>query len=227
MRNVRIDQILEKISTAAKESGRRGEEIEILAVSKNRSVEEIREVYHQFLIRGRKVNFGENYAQELIRKAQQLEASQYNFHMIGNLQRNKCRQIIPCIKLLESVDRVELVEELQRQAERLDVRLEVLVQVNVSNDPDKNGVDLKQLPALVETIYEMAPNLKLQGLMAITQLYDQAEQARGDFRNIVQLAKRLPCQNPIISVGMSSDFEVAIEEGATQVRIGSLIFGER
>ena len=204
--------------------------VTLVAVSKTKSVEEIKELYDL----GQK-DFGENYVQELAEKQSQLPKD-IRWHFIGHLQSNKVKQIAPFIHLVHAVDSLKLLQEINRQGKKNDRVIDCLLQVHIAQEETKFGLDENELKTLVNTnaneLHELQ-NVRIVGLMGMASFTDDMEKVRIEFRYLKRLFEtyaKLPidnCQLTILSMGMSSDYFVAIEEGTTMVRIGSLIFGAR
>ena len=204
--------------------------VTLVAVSKTKSVEEIKELYDL----GQK-DFGENYVQELSEKQSQLPKD-IRWHFIGHLQSNKVKQIAPFIHLVHAVDSLKLLQEINRQGKKNDRVIDCLLQVHIAREETKFGLDENELKTLVNTnaneLHELQ-NVRIVGLMGMASFTDDMEKVRIEFRYLKRLFEtyaKLPidnCQLTILSMGMSSDYFVAIEEGTTMVRIGSLIFGAR
>jgi len=214
-----------RIDRACEAAGRPRREVELLPVTKTVPAERI-----AVAVEAGCRMLGENRVQEAEAKSQALAGRGIEWHLIGHLQRNKTRQALDFVHCIESVDRPKLVERLARQLEERDARCEVLLQVNTSGAESQYGVAPGQAPALAAAIAR-EPALALRGLMTIGRLVEDPEDARGCFRLLRQLRDRLQDDLgsglPVLSMGMSGDLEVAIEEGATRVRVGSAIFGER
>lgn len=217
-----------RIRQALERSARAPGAARLLAVSKKQSVEAIREAYAA----GQR-DFGENYAQELVQKAEELrDLPELRLHMIGHLQSNKAKLIVQTAHSIQSVDSISLAKELNKHAR--DKRpghlpkLEVLIEVNIGREPQKHGALPEDVPALVAAIREL-PHLTLKGLMCIPPAAENAEESRPFFRALAELRAELGGEAalPELSMGMSQDVEVAVEEGATWVRIGTAIFGAR
>ncbi|CAH2030302.1 YggS family pyridoxal phosphate-dependent enzyme [Trichlorobacter ammonificans] len=215
-----------RIAAACGRCGRDPRTVELVAVSKTRPAEDVREAFRA----GQRI-FGENYVQELVAKAADLHEP-VEWHVIGHLQSNKVRQIAGLTSLIHSVDRLSLARELSRQWGRLEKVCNLLVQVNVSGEASKSGTTAAEALALVREIARL-PHLRVQGLMTMPPFFDDPEEARPYFRELRLLADRIR-EEAIpgvamerLSMGMSGDFEVAVEEGATLVRVGTAIFGER
>lgn len=215
-----------RIAGVCERCGRDPRTVELVAVSKTRPAEDVREAFRA----GQRI-FGENYVQELAAKAAELHEP-VEWHVIGHLQSNKVRQIAGLVSLVHSVDRLSLARELSRQWERLERTCNLLVQVNVSGEASKSGTTATEALDLVGDIARL-PRLQVQGLMTMPPFFDDPEGARPYFRELRLLADRIRAEDipgvamERLSMGMSGDFEVAVEEGATLVRVGTAIFGER
>jgi PLP dependent protein len=223
-----IADISRKILKAAARVGRRPEDIRLVAVSKTVGADSIR----QALEAGQRI-FGENRAQEALEKISELRSEDANrkpeWHFIGHLQRNKAKFATGAFDLIHSVDSIALADELQRQAEKNNIVQRILVEIKLSEEDSKHGADEEGLEPMLEHITNLK-NLKLEGLMTIPPFFADPEMARPYFRRLRDLRDDLQNKGfrlPELSMGMSNDFEVAIEEGATLVRVGTAIFGER
>jgi pyridoxal phosphate enzyme (YggS family) len=214
-----LARVRERIAEAAARAGRRPEEVQLVAVSKTRPAQDLREAYAA----GQRL-FGENYAQELRDKAKALsDLADLKLHFIGSLQKNKARYVAAAASMFEALDDLELAAELDKRAAAANRILPVLAEVNLG-EAQKGGVPEGRLSAFAEGLAGFS-HLQLEGLMCIPPAAESAEQVRPYFRRTAQAARRLGL--PALSMGMSADFEVAIEEGATLVRVGTAIFGER
>ena len=219
----RLSKLRARIADAARRSGRTPDSVRLLAVSKTQSVEAMREAYAA----GQR-SYGENYVQELASKAEALaDLNDLSFHFIGHLQTNKARDAARFAHVVESVDRPELATELDRRASR---EIEVYVEVNVGGEAQKSGCAIHDVGALLEHL-RSCEHLRAKGLMAIPPAHDDPEASRPHFRAMRELFERLRAEGHDelveLSMGMSADFEIAIEEGATIVRVGTALFGER
>ena len=211
----------ERIDAAARKSGRRREDVTLVTVSKTRSLEEIREA-----IACGATDLGENYVQEAEEKFSQL-GDVARWHMIGHLQRNKARHVVQFCSLIHSVDGVELAKEIGRRSEALGKRMDVLVEVKVSGEETKFGTDPGATLDLVSNIAQVS-GIKVCGLMGMAPVVATPSDARPFFSTLKELWDKLPDEQRLyLSMGMTSDFEVAIEEGSNMVRIGTAIFGPR
>lgn len=222
-----LEQVEQNIERACKKAGRARSEVTLIAVSKTKPVEMIQEIYDAECR-----DFGENKVQELCEKIEQLP-NDIKWHMIGHLQRNKVKYIIDNhVSLIHSVDSYRLAEEINIQAKKKNVIVPILVEVNIAMEESKFGISPEDAIALVEQIAELK-NVKIEGLMTIAPYVVDAEENRLYFRKIKQLSVDIGNKNidnvsmKILSMGMTGDYMVAIEEGATMVRVGTGIFGER
>ena len=220
----RIEVVEEQIVRIAERCGRLRSEIGLIAVSKSQSAETVREA-----LGAGHLLFGENRAQELIAKVPLLPSS-IHWHFIGNLQKNKVRKVLPLVDLVHSVDSVELALDIDRIASELGLFPRVLLEVNVSQEATKFGfipeVARREAPRLLAL-----PRVQWEGLMTIAPIMDAADKARPFFAQLRTLRDQIAAENqidlPTLSMGMSDDFEAAIEEGATLIRLGTAIFGPR
>ena len=222
----RIEAVEARVQAAALAAGRDPAEVTITAVSKTFPREMIDQAYAIGLS-----TFGENRVQEARQKFTGELPAGMRLNMIGHLQTNKVRQALALFDRIESVDRPSLVEALERESERLDARLSVLLQVNIGREPQKSGCLPEDAAELARAI-EQSPHLRLDGLMGIAPLVESAELARPYFRELRELRDYLrdggvESDLAVLSMGMSGDLEAAIAEGATHVRVGSAIFGTR
>lgn len=211
-------------------AGRSPEEVKLVAVTKTVEIERIIEAIDA----GLRV-FGENRVQEAQKKIQDLRFKIQNklqWHLIGHLQRNKAKYAVQLFDLIHSVDSIGLAEELNRQAEKIGKIQSILVQVKLSEEDTKHGIEEEDLVSLIERIRDLK-NLRLEGLMTMPPYFEDIEMVRPYFRRLRELRDTINSSHITnnalreLSMGMSHDFEVAIEEGATLVRIGTAIFGER
>jgi pyridoxal phosphate enzyme (YggS family) len=229
----RLAALRSRIAAAARRGGRAPESVGLVGAVKRQSLERVAAA-----VRAGLRDLGENYVQEaLARRAalhERLGAEQIaalRWHGIGHLQRNKARDAVACFHRLHTLDGLRLAGELERHAARAGRTLPVLVQVNLSREPSKSGVDEEQLPGLLASVAEL-PHLSAVGLMTMPAPTEDPEQARPVFARLRALRDALregPGGGRLeeLSMGMSHDFEVAVEEGATWVRIGTALFGER
>jgi PLP dependent protein len=243
-----VARVRERIELAASRAGRRPEEITLVAVSKTHSARKIQELYEA----GAR-HFGENRVQERESKLAHLSSLEATWHMIGHLQKNKAARAVHLFDSIDSVDSLALAEKLDRAkaefsegvAKDLDKktsspesepitqenRLHVLIEMRLDPEPTKSGVEAKDLPRLVEALSRLQ-HLDLRGLMGVPPYFDDPEEARPFFRRLRELRDAVRAQRggeilPVLSMGMSHDLEIAVEEGATEVRVGTALFGER
>jgi pyridoxal phosphate enzyme (YggS family) len=236
-------RVMDRVAAAAERSGRRAEDVITVAVTKTASPDQIRQ-----LIELGHMDLGENRVQQLTQRAAMTEEfvsrhraltsarsadvpERVRWHMIGHLQRNKVKPVLPLVTLIHSVDSLRLAEEIQSQAERQEREIDVLIQVNPSGEKNKYGVSLPAAPHLAEQMQTMF-NVRVRGLMAMAPYYDDPEQARPLFERTAEVFVDMKADPKcgerfnILSMGMSDDFEVAVECGANVVRLGRAIFGE-
>jgi pyridoxal phosphate enzyme (YggS family) len=219
-----LTNLLAKREAAASESRRDASDIHLLAVSKKQPASAIREVYDAGL-----PAFGENYVQEALDKQEELKDLAIDWHFIGPIQSNKTRDIANGFSWVHSVDRPKVAQRLSAQRESHLPALNVCVQVNLSGEASKSGVALNEVEALCQLVSTL-PSLRLRGLMAIPEALESYEAQRACFAPLRGEFERLQNQFPsldTLSIGMSGDFEAAIAEGSTLVRIGTALFGQR
>jgi pyridoxal phosphate enzyme (YggS family) len=220
-----LDAVRARIAAAARRAGRDPAGITLIGVVKKVPVTLIQES-----VRAGLLDLGENRIQDAQRTIEAIGRSAARWHMIGHLQRNKAARALELFDRVHGVDDAELAEVLSRRAEAAGLRLPVLVQVNVENEPSKSGVSPDAVSALVEGVARL-PGLALDGLMSIGPPAETVEQARRHFGRVRALRdateRETGVQLPVLSMGMSGDFEVAVEEGSTMVRVGTAIFGAR
>lgn len=218
-----VSRIRQSIAEAATRSGRRAEDIALIAVSKYVGATEI-----ESLVMAGCHDLGESRPQDLWRKADELQGQAIRWHMIGHLQRNKARRTLPLISLLHSGDSRRVLEAVQRLSAEQDRVTDVLLEVNVSGEISKHGFAPEQLEPLLPELAEM-DRLCIRGLMAMARWGGTESETRSDFVRLRELRDRLSASCPAnlrlteLSMGMSGDFEMAIEEGATMVRVGSAL----
>jgi pyridoxal phosphate enzyme (YggS family) len=213
-----LDRVRERIARAAERAGRRAGDVLLIGVSKTVDVERIRAA-----VAAGVPALGENRVQEAKAKVAEM-GRPVPWHLIGHLQTNKVRDALEIFDLIHSLDRMELAHELERRAHQRERPVPVLLQVNVGGEASKGGFEPDAVPQALEEIARMR-SILVRGLMTIPPAVERAEDARGSFRTLAALAKRVGLAE--LSMGMSGDFEVAIEEGATMVRVGTAIFGAR
>ncbi len=221
-----LRKIESDIASACSESGRNREDVKLIAVSKTKPVSALREAY-DLGIR----DFGENKVQELLDKYEQMPGD-IRWHMIGHLQRNKVKYIVDKVYMIHSVDSYRLAEEISREAVKKNVNVSVLIEVNVAGEESKFGASVEETVSLVEDIAKL-PNLTIRGLMTIAPYVENSEENRLYFAKLRQIYVDIIHKNidnvfmEELSMGMTGDYEVAITEGATYIRVGTGIFGER
>lgn len=221
-----LESVEKKICRACERSGRSRGEVTLIAVSKTKPIEDLKEAYAH----GARY-FGENKVQEITEKYPQMPED-VKWHMIGHLQRNKIKYIIDKVALIHSVDSLRLAEAIQSEAAKHQVTMPILIEVNVAEEESKFGLSVEETLPLIEQVSTME-NLRVQGLMTIAPYVDDPEENRWVFRKLKKLSVDISRKNInnvtmcVLSMGMTGDYEVAIEEGATMVRVGTGIFGER
>ncbi|MGB3977106.1 MAG: YggS family pyridoxal phosphate-dependent enzyme [bacterium] len=222
-----LTDITNNIHLAARRAGRNPDRIKLVAVSKTRSVQEI-----EAAIRVGQNVFGESRIQEAAEKIPHIPGS-VEWHLIGHLQSNKVKTAVQLFNVIHSLDSLKLAKEIDRWANKLSKIQLVLIQVNIAEETSKFGVSVSRLADLIDAV-KNAKNIRLLGLMVIPPYFDDPEEARVFFRRLKEIAfDQLVSTHYIdeavleLSMGMSNDYQVAIEEGATMVRIGTAIFGER
>ena len=220
-------RIQERIAQTAERAGRRAEEITLIGVSKTHPANAIREAYEAGI-----QHFGENRVQEWEGKRAGTDGLAAKWHLIGHLQSNKTARAAKLFHSIDSVDDFTIVQRLDRALAETGItgKLRVLIEVRAAPEETKSGVEIDELPKLAESFGDL-PRLELAGLMCIPPFLEKAEQVRPHFKRLRelrdQLTARLGIALPVLSMGMSHDFEVAIEEGATEVRVGTALFGQR
>ena len=220
----RIEAVRGRIERAARAAGRDPASIRLVAVSKRHPASAVREA-HRLGLRA----FGENYAQELVSKAGETsDLADVEWHMIGHLQTNKARLLAPVVGTIHTIDSTYVAAELGKRAEKLGRAVRALIEVNVAGDAAKSGCSPSELAGVIDAV-RASPALELRGLMTMPPYSDDAESARRFFAGLRALRTLHGGADalPELSMGMSHDLEVAIAEGATMVRIGTAIFGER
>ena len=217
-----LSRVRERISAAAARAGTDEDEIALIAVTKTVDVPRILEAVEAGV-----TDIGENYVQDSVRKFEIIGKSVPRWHMIGHLQTNKVRQAVPIFYSIQTVDSIGLAKEIGKRSTAIGKCTEVLVEVNISGEASKFGVQPEQALALCESA-SLIEGVELRGLMGIAPFVQDEAAIRRSFRLLKGLWDRLPNANQWwLSMGMSSDFEIAIEEGSNMVRIGTAIFGER
>ena len=221
----RLSQIQQRIAVAARRAGRDPAEVALLPVSKTFGPDVIRQAIDLGLRR-----FGENKVQEIQQKAALLTPCGMAWIMIGHLQTNKVKDVVKSVAEVQSLDRLKLAVALDRRLQREGRALDVLIQVKTSAEPSKYGMAPAEVPTFLHTLQRDFASLRVRGLMTLAVNSPDVAAVRGCFRVLRQLRERLQAEGMALerlSMGMSSDFELAIEEGSTEVRIGTAIFGYR
>lgn len=221
-----LKKVEEKIQQACERSGRSRSEVTLIAVSKTKPIEMMQEAMETG------VNiFGENKVQEIVKKEVELPKD-VEWHLIGHLQRNKVRQIAGKVKRIHSVDSLRLAEQIQKEYEKIGEIADILLEVNVAREESKYGLMPEETEAVIREIANF-PNIKVHGLMTIAPFVEDPEKNRIHFQNLRKLLVDINAKNidnismNELSMGMTGDYEVAIEEGATYIRVGTGIFGSR
>lgn len=221
-----LNEVEQNILDACKKSGRNRDEVTLVAVSKTKPISLLEEAYNQNIR-----NFGENKVQELCDKYEHMEKD-IMWHMIGHLQTNKVKYLIGKTTLIHSVDSYKLACEIERQAAKKNCTVDILIEVNIAEEDTKFGVSDIEVISLVKEVAKL-PHILIKGLMTVAPYVVDSEENRRYFRKIKQLSVDIDNENidnvsmEILSMGMSGDYMVAIEEGATIIRVGTSIFGER
>jgi pyridoxal phosphate enzyme (YggS family) len=223
----RLARVRQRIAQAAERAERRVDDITLITVSKTFDAVTVRQA-----VDAGALVLGENRVQEAAEKSRQVKAGGLRWHLIGHLQANKARLAVQTFDVIQTLDSSEIATRLDRIAGEEGRRPAVLIQVDIGKEATKSGADESELPAIIQTL-DACRNLEFKGLMTLPPLFDDAEQTRPYFRRLREILEDLNRQRAAdkqlteLSMGMSHDFEVAIEEGATMVRVGSAIFGER
>ncbi|NLW39752.1 MAG: YggS family pyridoxal phosphate-dependent enzyme [Tissierellia bacterium] len=218
--------IEEKINKALIRAGREGEKVHLIAVTKTVDVDRINEA-----IRLGITDIGENRVQELVKKYDIIN-DKVKYHMIGHLQTNKVKYLIDKVSLIHSLDRMSLAKELNKRAQKHGIIIDTLVQVNVADEESKFGLRVEEVIPFIEDVQDYE-HIRIKGLMTIAPFVEDKEEVRWVFRRLRQLSEEIKGRGyenvdmEFLSMGMTNDFEVAIEEGSNMIRIGTAIFGER
>ena len=221
-----LKEVQDRIKNACIRAGRNPEEVTLIAVSKTKPVSMIQEAYEEGIR-----DFGENKVQEILEKEPVLPGD-IRWHMIGHLQRNKVKQVIDKAVLIHSVDSVRLARQIEEEAAKKDIQVDILLEVNVAREESKFGFFLEEVEPAAMEIKDF-PHVHIRGLMTIAPFGENSEENRNVFKKLFELYVDIKSKNidnvtmDVLSMGMSGDYEVAIEEGATMVRIGTSIFGSR
>ena len=226
MLETQLKEVEAKIQAACDRAGRKREEVTLIAVSKTKPIEMLQEAYDL----GVRV-FGENKVQEITAKYDALP-DDIHWHMIGHLQRNKVKYIAGKVALIHSVDSLRLAKTISEEAVKHNCEIPILIEVNVAGEESKFGVSVEETLPLIEEIAKL-PAIHVEGLMTIAPYVEDPEENRPVFRKLKELSVDIAAKNinnvtmSVLSMGMTGDYQVAVEEGATLVRIGTGIFGER
>ena len=218
--------VQKNIEKACLKAGRDPKEVTLVAVSKTKPVEMLQEAYDA----GARV-FGENKVQEILEKYPEMPEDA-RFHMIGHLQTNKVKQVVGKAVLIHSVDSLHLAEKIEQEAAKRDLTADILLEVNVAREESKFGLMLEEVIPLLEEVKNL-PHVRVRGLMTIAPNVENPEENRKHFKKLYQLYVDIKSKNidngtmSVLSMGMTGDFEVAVEEGATMIRVGTGIFGSR
>lgn len=221
-----IEFVEKEITEACNRAGRDRNQVSLIAVSKTKPVGMLQEAYDAGIR-----NFGENRVQELMEKMPVLPAD-IRWHMIGHLQRNKVKYIVGKVWMIHSVDSLELAEEISKEAVKKQVTVRILLEVNVAEEESKFGVTVQEALGLAEAAAKL-PGIRVEGLMTIAPYTEVPEENRIYFQRLKQLSVDIYDKNidnvnmNVLSMGMTGDYSIAVEEGATYVRVGTGIFGER
>lgn len=226
MLNEQVKEVQTQIQAACARSGRNPAEVTLVAVSKTKPVEMLQEVYDT----GVRV-FGENYVQELVDKIPALPQD-IQWHMIGHLQRNKVKYIVGQVAMIHSVDSLRLAEEISKEACKKNICVDILVEINVAMEESKFGIPMEDAACVIQKM-AVLPGIRIRGLMTSAPFVENPEENRKYFRQLRQLCVDINDKNidnvhmDVLSMGMTNDYVVAVEEGATMVRVGTAIFGAR
>lgn len=222
-----IDLILEKTKTAALRSGRNLEDIMVIAVSKTVDAERAIEA-----VEGGLINLGENRVQELVNKYEKLQDIEVNWHLIGHLQKNKVKYIIDKAALIHSIESLGLANEINKRALQHNITANVLIELNIGEEESKFGLGEEEIYDFVKSM-EQFENIKVLGLMTVAPFSENPEDIRWVFKTMKEIFNKISgmklknTEMKYLSMGMTNDFEIAIEEGANIIRIGTAIFGAR
>ena len=221
-----LDKVNENIKKACETAGRNPKEVTLVAVSKTKPLSDIEELMTYGV-----EEYGENKVQELCDKYENISRP-VNWHLIGHLQTNKVKYIVDKVCLIHSVDSIHLAEEIEKQAAKKNLVVNILIQVNIAHEDTKFGIDETNIYEIIDKIKDFK-HIKIKGLMTIAPFVENPEENRIHFKKMKQLLLDIKSKNidnidmNILSMGMTNDYMVAIEEGATMVRVGTGIFGER
>ena len=226
MLKYQLENVEKEILNSCIKSNRNFSDVTLIAVSKTKPVETLQEAYNL----GVRI-FGENKVQELVDKYEALP-SDIHWHMIGHLQRNKVKYIIDKVECIHSVESLRLAETIEKEASKHNLIMDVLVEVNIAREESKFGLMPEEVEVFIKEISKF-PHLRVKGLMTIAPFVDNPEENRPVFKALKKLSVDIAAKNidnvsmNVLSMGMTNDYQIAIEEGATMVRVGTGIFGER
>jgi len=221
-----LTEVSRRMEAACERSGRAIQDVTLIAVSKTKPVSMLQEAYNAGVR-----DFGENKVQEILEKAPALP-DDIRWHMIGHLQKNKVRQVIDKVVLIHSVDTVALAEQIEKEAAKRDLQVNILLEVNVAGEESKFGFTPEETAGAASVIAKL-PHVRIQGLMTIAPFVENSEENRDVFQKLYQLSVDIKSKNidnvsmNVLSMGMTGDYETAIEEGASMIRVGTGIFGTR
>ena len=221
-----LKNVEERVQEACDRAGRKREEVTLIAVSKTKPIEMLQEIYDENIR-----DFGENKVQELCDKIEKMPKD-IKWHMIGHLQRNKVKYIVDKVAMIHSVDSLRLAETIEKEAAKKAVIVPILIEVNVAQEESKFGLKPEEVLPLIEQIADFS-HIQIKGLMTIAPYVDNAEENREIFRELKKLSVDIAAKNinnvtmSVLSMGMTGDYMVAVQEGATMVRVGTGIFGAR
>ncbi|QWT53566.1 YggS family pyridoxal phosphate-dependent enzyme [Eubacterium sp. MSJ-33] len=220
------EKVVENVKKACERSGRNFQDVTIIAVSKTKPLSDVEELLAHGI-----TEFGENKVQEMVDKYEHV-SKPVNWHLIGHLQTNKVKYIVDKACLIHSVDSVHLAKEIEKEAAKKDVVVKVLIEVNIAQEESKFGIREDEVYSLIDAIKDM-PHVHVMGLMTIAPFVDNPEENRVYFRKMHQLLLDIKSKcidnvdMNVLSMGMTNDYEIAVEEGATMIRVGTAIFGAR
>ncbi|MBR4980958.1 MAG: YggS family pyridoxal phosphate-dependent enzyme [Lachnospiraceae bacterium] len=221
-----IQNVQQKINAVCNKISKDFKDIHLIAVSKTKPVSMLQEAYDVGIR-----DFGENKVQEILEKYDKLP-SDIRWHMIGHLQRNKVKYIIDKVSLIHSVDSLRLAEEISKEAVKHNITMPILIEINMAEEESKFGISYSECEEMLRIISQL-PNIQIKGLMTVAPFVDNPEDNRQYFKSMKQLSVDIMTKNidnicmDVLSMGMTGDYEVAIEEGSNMVRVGTGIFGER
>ena len=221
------EEVRRKIDEACKRTGRNPADVTLIAVSKTKPLSDIEEIIRDTSA----IDFGENKVQELVEKYENV-SKPVNWHMIGHLQTNKVKYIVDKVCMIHSVDSLNLAKTIEKEASKRNVTVNVLIEVNVAQEESKFGVSVDEVLPLINEIKDLQ-HVRVKGLMTIAPFVDDPEDNRVSFRKLRDLSLDIQSKSidnidmSVLSMGMTNDYEVAVEEGATLVRVGTGIFGAR